>query len=122
MTSDNGIDWAASRRAPFGYWFDVKFGDGFFFTVSDASADDLLMYSRDGLDWSTLRASQQNEALYSCAYGDEVWVFVGAANNEFSAILTVTPFNHNTATEFATPIQSRQDTRNPDSKLYIKAT
>jgi len=72
--STDGINWL-SGNAPIDTWTSVSYGDGFFIAVSDDGTYP-VMYSQDGINWSTTDPGSQLNNWGSVAFGGDMFLAI----------------------------------------------
>jgi len=74
MYSADGVTWF-NGDAPTDAWTSVSYGDGYFVAVSDNGAYP-VMYSRDGVNWSTTDPGSQFNNWGSVAFGGDTFLAI----------------------------------------------
>lgn len=83
MTSGNGIDWTLRTPSAFNEWQGIAFGDNTFVAVANHGTFDRVMWSDDGVNWTSLWASAYYSPYnfisewFAIAYGEGTFVAVG---------------------------------------------
>ena len=72
--STDGINWS-NGNAPIDTWTSVSYGDGFFIAVSDDGTYP-VMYSQDGINWTTTDTGSQFNNWGSVAFGGDMFLAV----------------------------------------------
>ena len=80
FTSPDGITWTSRTAASNQRWERVRFGNGLYVAVANyntAGDTDLVMYSSDGITWTTSNIVSRNYT--GVAYGNGLWVAVASS-------------------------------------------
>ena len=77
MYSSDGINWLPGN-APLDTWTSVSYGNGYFITVSDNGTYPVI-YSQDGIHWTTTNPGAQINSWGSIEFGDDKFLVIPAS-------------------------------------------